>query len=224
MDTKTAWRRRRTQTQGNDLRLGTASRGAVGTPPQVQKGCARQNDGQQQVDRGFFNRLSDFEIDVQIFDEFVGLVQPDWVRGVVAAVLESESEGRGRHVGAVIADDEVVRELNRVHRGLDENTDVLAFSFTHGGQYYGDEEHGGGGSGVDFTLPPAVAEAASLGEIVVSYPQTRRQAEDARSPVEHELAVLLVHGSLHLLGYDHEEPDDEARMTAAQKLAMERIA
>lgn len=173
--------------------------------------------------RGFFNPLSDFEIDVQIFDEFVGLVQPDWVRGVVAAVLESESEGRGRHVGAVIADDEVVRDLNRVHRGLDENTDVLAFSFTHGGQYYGDEEHGGG-SDVDFTLPPAVAEAASLGEIIVSYPQTRRQAEDARRPVERELAVLLVHGALHLLGYDHEEPDDEARMNAAQQLAMERIA
>lgn len=182
------------------------------------------DDGEQQVDGGFFNRLSDFEIDVQIFDEFVGLVQPDWVRGVVAAVLESESEGRGRHVGAVIADDEVVRDLNRVHRGLDENTDVLAFSFTHGGQYYGDEEHGGGGSDVDFTLPPAVAEAASLGEIIVSYPQTRRQAEDAGSPVERELAVLLVHGALHLLGYDHEEPDDEARMNAAQQLAMESIA
>lgn len=220
MDTKTAWRRRRAQ--GNNLR--TAAHGGLGTPLQMQKGCARQNDGEQQVDGGFFNPLSDFEIDVQIFDEFVGLVQPEWVRGVVAAVLESESEGRGKHVGAVIADDEVVRELNRVHRGLDENTDVLAFSFTHGGQYYGDEEHGVVGSDVDFTLPPAVAEAASIGEIIVSYPQTRRQAEDAGRPVERELAVLLVHGALHLLGYDHEEPDDEARMNAAQQLAMERIA
>lgn len=222
MGTKTARRRRRAQ--GSDLRLWTAARGALGTPLQMQKGCARQNEGEQQVDGGFFNPLSDFEIDVQIFDEFVGLVQPDWVRGVVAAVLESESEGRGRHVGAVIADDEVVRELNRMHRGLDENTDVLAFSFTHGGQYYGDEEHGGDGSDVDFTLPPAVTEAASLGEVIVSYPQTRRQAEDARRPVERELAVLLVHGALHLLGYDHEEPDDEARMNAAQQLAMGRIA
>lgn len=222
MDTKTAWRRRRAQR--SDLRLRTAGHAALGTPLQMQKGCARQNDGEQQVDGGFFNRLSEFEIDVQIFDEFVGLVQPDWVQGVVAAVLESESQGRSRHVGAVVADDEVVRELNRVHRGLDENTDVLAFSFTHGGQYYGEEERGVLGSGVDFTLPPAVAEAASLGEIIVSYPQTRRQAEDAGRPVERELAVLLVHGALHLLGYDHEEPDDEARMNAAQQLVMERIA
>ena len=188
------------------------------------KGCARRDDDGQRVRGRFFNRVSEFEIDVQIFDEFVGLIQPDWVRSVVAAVLESESEARGQHVSAVIADDEVVRELNRLHRGLDENTDVLAFSFTHEGQYYGDEERGDIGSGVEFALPPTVVAAASLGEIIVSYPQARRQAEDAGHPVERELAVLLVHGVLHLLGYDHEAREDETRMNTAQAQAMERIA
>lgn len=185
---------------------------------------AQRNDDEHLARGRFFNQLSEFEIDVQIFDEFVGLIQPDWVQSVVAAVLESESEARGRHVGAVIADDEVVRELNRLHRGLDENTDVLAFSFTHGGQYYGDDERGDIGSGVEFALPPTVAAAASLGEVIVSYPQARRQADDAGRPVERELAVLLVHGVLHLLGYDHEAREDEARMNAAQAQAMESIA
>ena len=185
---------------------------------------AQRNDDEHRVRGRFFNQLSEFEIDVQIFDEFVGLIQPDWVQSIVAAVLESESDARGRHVGAVIADDEVVRELNRLHRGLDENTDVLAFSFTHGGQYYGDEERGDLGGGVEFALPPTVVAAASLGEVIVSYPQARRQADDAGRPVERELAVLLVHGVLHLLGYDHEAREDEARMNAAQANAMESIA
>ena len=214
VDTKKARRRRRAQS--SELRLGA--------PDEMWKGCARRDDDGQRVRGRFFNRVSEFEIDIQIFDEFVGLIQPDWVRSVVAAVLESESEARGQHVSAVIADDEVVRELNRLHRGLDENTDVLAFSFTHEGQYYGDEERGDIGSGVEFALPPTVVAAASLGEIIVSYPQARRQAEDAGHPVERELAVLLVHGVLHLLGYDHEARDDETRMNTAQAQAMERIA
>ena len=214
VDTKKARRRRRAQS--SELRLGA--------PDEMWKGCVRRDDDGQRVRGRFFNRVSEFEIDVQIFDEFVGLIQPDWVRSVVAAVLESESEARGKHVSAVIADDEVVRELNRLHRGLDENTDVLAFSFTHEGQYYGDEERGDIGSSVEFALPPTVVAAASLGEIIVSYPQARRQAEDAGHPVEREFAVLLVHGVLHLLGYDHEAREDETRMNTAQAQAMERIA
>ena len=214
VDTKKARRRRRAQS--SELRLGA--------PDEMWRGCARRDDDRHRARGRFFNRVSEFEIDVQIFDEFVGLIQPDWVRSVVAAVLESESEARGQHVSAVIADDEVVRELNRLHRGLDENTDVLAFSFTHEGQYYGDEERGDIGSGVKFALPPTVVAAASLGEIIVSYPQARRQAEDAGHPVERELAVLLVHGVLHLLGYDHEARDDETRMNTAQAQAMESIA
>ena len=69
-------------------------------------------------------------------------------------------------------------------------------------------------------LPPTENDDASLGEIIISYPQTCRQAEQAGHPVGQELTVLLVHGVLHLLGYDHEEPDDEAVMMAATARAM----
>lgn len=167
--------------------------------------------------------MSEFEIDVQIFDEFESAVSEQWVRKIVSAAIESESSGPETHVSVVIADDEVVRDLNRQHRGLDENTDVLSFSFTHEGEYYGEQERDAVAVNDDFVLPPDVKVDDSLGEIIVSYPQTQRQAEQAGHAVEQELTVLLVHGVLHLLGHDHEEPGDEFIMKAAEARVMPRL-
>ena len=138
-------------------------------------------------------------------------------------MLELESCDPHTHVSVVIADDQVVRELNRQHRGLDENTDVLSFSFTHEGEYYGEEDRSARETDIDFVLPRTENDDASLGEIIISYPQTCRQAERDGHPVDRELTVLLVHGVLHLLGYDHEEPDDEAVMKAATARAMQQL-
>ena len=167
--------------------------------------------------------MNGFEIDVQIFDEFEGVVSEEWVREIVAAAIEPEFPGPESHVSVVIADDEVVRELNRQHRGLDENTDVLSFSFTHEGDYYGEDARNAVQIDGDFILPPDVEGDESLGEIIVSYPQTQRQAEQAGHAVERELTVLLVHGVLHLLGHDHEEPDDEAVMKSARARVMAHL-
>lgn len=166
--------------------------------------------------------MTDFQIDVQIFDEFENFVSESLVLEAVSAAMESEACDPNTHVSVVIADDVVVRELNLQHRGLDENTDVLSFSYTHEGEYYGEGERSGSGADIDFVLPPTENDDASLGEIIISYPQTSRQAEHAGHPVDRELTVLLVHGVLHLLGYDHEEPDDEAVMKEAAARAMGR--
>ena len=168
--------------------------------------------------------MTDFQIDVQIFDEFETVVSESLVLAAVAAAMESESCNPNTHVSVVITDDEVVRDLNRQHRGLDENTDVLSFSFTHEGEFYGEGGRNEREDDIDFVLPPTEDNDASLGEIIISYPQTSRQAERAGHPVDRELTVLLVHGVLHLLGYDHEEPDDEAVMNTAASRAMERLA
>ena len=168
--------------------------------------------------------MTDFQIDVQVFDEFANVVSDGQVLGAVTAALESESCDPDTHVSVVIADDDVVRELNRQHRGLDENTDVLSFSFTHEGEFYGEEERSAPGADFDFVLPPSENDDTSLGEIIISYPQTLRQAEQAGRPVEQELTVLLVHAVLHLLGYDHEEPDDEAVMNEATARAMGQMS
>jgi probable rRNA maturation factor len=61
-----------------------------------------------------------------------------------------------------------------------------------------------------FVTPPD--NIKHLGEVVISYPQALKQAREAKHPVKKEVAVLLIHGILHLLGYDHEKSRDEKRM------------
>ena len=156
-----------------------------------------------------------FDVSVQTIEEGLDLPPESWIAHVMSLALKAAGAQEGSGVSVVFAGDDVVRELNREHRGLDETTDVLAFSFAHEGEYYGepndkvsiDEMPG-------FALPPGQAEP--LGEIIVSYPQAMRQADAAGRAVTGELAALLVHGALHLLGYDHMEPDDETVMKALE--------
>ncbi len=84
-----------------------------------------------------------------------------------------------------------MRSLNRRFRGIDRTTDVLSFSFREGA--FGD-------------LRPD-----ALGDIIVSVPQAERQAREAGHPLLREIEILLIHGLLHLLGYDHERGPSEAR-------------
>src|SRR5437660_9228178 len=95
--------------------------------------------------------------------------------------------------------DEHLREYNRRYRGLDEPTDVLAFA----AQEKPSDQR--------FQAPPGTE--SWLGDIVISLPRARRQAKDAGHPIDDEVRLLAVHGLLHLLGYDHAEAEEEARMT-----------
>jgi probable rRNA maturation factor len=96
--------------------------------------------------------------------------------------------------------DEHLREYNRRYRGLDEPTDVLAFAAQEAPK---DQR---------FQAPPGTEHW--LGDIVISLPRARRQAREAGHPVDDEVRLLAVHGFLHLLGYDHAEPAEEATMIA----------
>ena len=96
--------------------------------------------------------------------------------------------------------DEHLREYNRRYRGLDEPTDVLAFAAR---EQPTDQR---------FQAPPGTEDW--LGDIVISLPRARRQAQQAGHPINDEVRLLAVHGLLHLLGYDHAEPAEEATMTA----------
>jgi len=93
---------------------------------------------------------------------------------------------------ALIGDAEM-RRLNLDYRGVDRPTDVLAFSQTEG--EFGD-------------VAPDI-----LGDVVVSVDTARRQAKKAGHALEQELDLLITHGVLHLLGYDHEKgADGEKKM------------
>ena len=136
-------------------------------------------------------------IDVRVAPAFRAAVRAAWLRAIARRVLAAEGVAARANVGIAVADDETVRGLNQRFLGLDEPTDVLSF-----GLAATDE--------APFALPPE--EEASLGEVVIAYPTALRQAEQAGRPAEVEVAHLLVHGLLHLLGYDHERPEDKGAM------------
>ena len=142
-------------------------------------------------------------------------VKATWLRRVVRGALASADLRDAVEVGLLLTGDDRVRQLNRDYRGEDRTTDVLAFAL---------EE-----SEVAFPRPPDALPTLgqvpsdalpSLGQVVVSYPQAVRQAAEYGHTVEREVAFLVVHGLLHLLGFDHQRPDDEARMLLKQEAIM----
>jgi len=112
-------------------------------------------------------------------------------------VLAAESVD-GSELGILVTDDEQVRELNREYAGEDKPTDVLSFSLQEG---------------EEFVSPDDVTR---LGEVIISYPTAERQANEAGHSAADEVAHLLVHGILHLLGYDHVDSNDERKMRARE--------
>jgi len=137
-------------------------------------------------------------VEVQVAPAFVDSVATGRLRAAVEETLRHEAQGG--EITVVVTDDQGIRELNRDFLGEDAPTDVLSFGVQ--------EEDG------PFVSAP---EAGSyLGDIIVSYPQAVAQAEEQGHSVERELDLLVVHGVLHLLGYDHAEEEEKATMWARQ--------
>lgn len=130
---------------------------------------------------------------VSLDEQVRAAIDSERLERLASAVMEREGLPPGE-VSVLITDDEMVRRLNREYAGEDTPTDVLAFSLTEG---------------EEFASPDDVLR---LGEVIISYPTARRQADEAQRPVRDEIEHLLVHGVLHLLGYDHAEPAEEERM------------
>jgi probable rRNA maturation factor len=106
-------------------------------------------------------------------------------------------------VSVLLVDDMAIQALNRCYRGVDAPTDVLSFSQVEG-------------DGPDWRgFPPEMP--VLLGDIVVSVPRMRAQAQDYGHGEARELGFLLVHGLLHLLGYDHQTPEETRAMRAAEE-------
>jgi probable rRNA maturation factor len=116
-------------------------------------------------------------------------------RGTVTAAiaLAAPAVAPRAEIGVLLTDDAAIRELNRAWRGKDRPTNVLSFPLR------------------DWGAPPAEG-LLLLGDIVVAYETTRREAAEAGRPLAQHLQHLLVHGTLHLLGHDHEETEAAERM------------
>lgn len=114
-------------------------------------------------------------------------------------------------VGITIMDDEGIRLLNRDYRGLDTPTDVLSFSVMERSEDEPEIIEGGD------------EELLILGDIVISAEAVERQAEEYGHSVRRELCFLVVHGVLHLLGYDHQDEDAEKAMFQKQTQILEQL-
>lgn len=152
-------------------------------------------------------------LDMEIqWDESLHVPQKEEFQVKLTEAAEGALRAAGRQGPAgmtlLITDDEQIRELNRRYRHVDATTDVLAFAFLEEGQ----------GA---FVAP--AEEEPYLGDVIISLPQAERQAEAGGHSLLCELCLLAVHGTLHLLGHDHAEPAEKARMWALQRAVLADI-
>ena len=178
-----------------------------------------------------------YEIDVQV-EEAYGTVSEsstikpaniklESIKAALRLAIEEtlrQQEISEASVTIVITTDEEVQCLNRDYRGVDAVTDVLSFS----NHEEPDAEPLYTQTAPDqpvipqLVLPPELMaeEALYLGDIIIAYPYVARQAEKFGRTISAELQLLAIHGTLHLLGFDHGTPAEEARMWAHQDAAL----
>ncbi len=129
-------------------------------------------------------------------------VETDLIRDVVSEALRLQGYREPPDVSVALVDDAYIQVLNREYRGVDQPTDVLAFPLEP-------EEHRDG--------EPA------LGDIVISIERARDQARQFKHPLRREVALLAVHGLLHLLGYEDETEAGASAMWSKQKELLDKI-
>ena len=120
-------------------------------------------------------------------------------------VLTMEAVPELSELSIALVDDGEMARLNEQYRGIEGPTDVLAF-------------------GCDDPCPTPGDEPITLGDVVIAPETAERQAAELGHSIEHELDVLLVHGVLHLLGYDHERDEDAGAMAAREAVLLDAYA
>jgi len=126
-----------------------------------------------------------------------GLVRP--LRILIDRVLRGERRRPGE-IAVVLADDALLRQINRDWRGIDRATDVISFAY--------DERE------------PDARRLPVRGDLLVSLDRVREQARRYRVTMGAELARLVAHGTLHLCGHDHARPMERTRMRARESAAL----
>ncbi len=166
--------------------------------------------------RAFFRLCYDgcaqMEINVLIDEDLEGCPEVSWLQSVAEQVLVAQRADPEAELGLVIVSQEKVQQLNLRYLGRDEPTDVLAFSMLPE-QFAGDI--------APFVVPPDGKK--HLGEVIIAYPQAVIQAEEHQHSVRREIAILIIHGVLHLLGYEHDKPELEPEMKAREAEILDHI-
>ena len=128
------------------------------------------------------------------------------LHNAVVAVSQMHQRIQGHTLSIVVDDDVAVAALNEAYRGIAAPTDVLSFPAD--------------------PMPEEIADAEDgiyLGDLVIAYPYTKAQAIRDGYNLNDTLGLLVVHGTLHLLGYDHDTPENRAVMWQAQARALDEV-
>jgi probable rRNA maturation factor len=139
-------------------------------------------------------------IHIEINPSLPTVLAPAILENAALAVLAHQAADGDLSI--VLTDDAQLHELNRNYLGIDAPTDVLSFPASE--------------------TDPETARRY-LGDILISVPRAEEQARVAGHALEAEVQLLAVHGTLHLLGYDHAEAEEKARMWKAQAEVLERL-
>lgn len=143
------------------------------------------------------------------------------MRALMRAAGEDEAA-----ISVTLVNDDAIQAINREHRGKDKPTDVLSFPF------HAPHERApkiSKGAATSSARPQRAKPAGSpepehhLGDIVISVDTARRQASDYDAPLQSEIYRLLIHGLLHVLGHDHEEAGERARMEREERRLADAI-
>jgi probable rRNA maturation factor len=131
------------------------------------------------------------EINILIDKEYKNKVKSAWLKNVAREVQKAENVSEKSEMGLKITGDEEIHKLNLQYLDEARPTDVLSFPMNE-----------------QLDAAPVFVKVPDgklhLGDIVISYPTALKQAEEHNHPVNREIAILLIHGILHLLGYDHD--------------------
>ena len=174
-----------------------------------------------------------WRVDIDVRDGVSKILPASRLARAVASALDAAVAPPPASIGLILADDTELAELNGAHMGKDGPTDVLSFPLlppeaypSHPGKAADrtDETSDPGA----FALPPGTRQ--HLGDIVVSVERAIDQAEqgrggqtgDVRWDARDELRLLVTHGTLHVCGWDHAEPEEEAAMRALERELLAR--
>lgn len=134
-------------------------------------------------------------IDIQISDDYKNEIQEKIVANAVEATIRNLKKDINCEITVVIDNDEFIKEINKNFRGIDNPTDVLSFPSNE--------------------INPETGNVYQ-GDIIISYPTAVKQAVQYEHSIMDEIQLLVVHGTLHLFGYDHAEEIEKTKMWAIQ--------
>lgn len=133
---------------------------------------------------------------------------------IIEKVLSYEECEEEYEISISFVDNEEMRSLNMKYRGVDKETDVLSFPMAE----FIEEEHEEGSEAYEY-----IEEEIVLGDIVISMEKALKQAEEYGHSLNQEMAFLIIHGMLHLFGYDHEDEATEGEIFDKQESILKEL-